>query len=106
MIQGRPSRGARAHDLDSGDGSDAEGVYDAKGEVVGSSTVAEPDVDVSWDRAGDSLVAGRNHAGGEGAIALESAHGDVGEVEVDAVCWEGTAVCEVDFGAVVCSGAT
>jgi hypothetical protein len=37
---------------------------------------------------------------------LKTAHGNVREIEVDATCREGAAVCKVDFGTVVGSGTT
>lgn len=92
---------ARRLDLNLCDATGSVCVYRREGKVVGPAAVSQPEVDVARLGTGHAFVAIRNHAVREAALALQPAHGYVGEVEVDAVGWEGAAVLEVDFTAMI-----
>lgn len=101
MDQRRPNARPRALDFDLDDGANACGVNGCESEVVWPTVVSEPDIDIAGCGARYAFVSCWDHAVGKGAVALEAAHGDVGEVEVDTASWERTAVFKVDFTTVV-----
>lgn len=77
MDQRRPGACSSALDLDLDDRADACGVDSCESEVVWSTTVPEPDVNITGCGAWYTFVPCWNHTVGEGAVSLETAHGDI-----------------------------
>jgi hypothetical protein len=92
--------------LDLGDCTDTSGIDDGKSKVVWSTTVTEPDVNVTWCWARYTLVADGNDTGTEGTVSLETTHGNIGKIHVMRVFGDWAPILEVDFTAMVQSGTT